>query len=289
MVTSILIMKLVLILATLVLLSEAQDVVCKSGRTRKKISIGAGDSFSFKTQAGGSYAPNTKCMATYERKKASCPTITFSCSEFDINNKDASCKKKDQMIVQEKGKAKKSYCQTTGPDITTSAATLKVLFISDKKRQSSGAVCTVQCFDGTTTATTPSTTATGSTNPPTTTTTGSGRLPSALSLLSGYPGDKMFTVKSRISSTMFVYFYTGRGCAKINHNMFVSALPPNGFFKYGDTMFSCTLYKIHAKAINNPSISCEYKAKDESNCKTNKYEIQHSDKLSFCQIICAEE
>merc|ERR1719347_748947 len=127
------------------------DVVCKSGKTRKKISIGAGDSFSYRTQAGDSYGPNTKCFATYKKKKA-CPMITFSCSEFEINNKDASCKKKDKMIVQEKGKAKKSYCQTTGPVITTSAATLKVSFLSDKRRHASGAVCTVQCFDGTTTA-----------------------------------------------------------------------------------------------------------------------------------------
>jgi len=170
--TSVSVMKLILILATLVLLSDAQDVVCKSGRTRQKILIGAGDSFSFKTQAGDSYAPNTKCMVTYKKKKA-CPMITFSCSEFDINNKDASCKRKDKMIVQEKGKARKSYCQSTGPVITSSAATLKVSFLSDKKRHSSGAVCTVQCYDGTTTATTASATTTASTTtdttPPTTT------------------------------------------------------------------------------------------------------------------------
>jgi len=145
--------KLILILTTVLLVVDAQDVVCKKGKTKKKVMIGEGDSFSFRTQAGAKYAPNTKCVVTYKRKKATCPMIMFTCSQFKINNKDSSCNKKDKMIVQE-GRKKKSYCKTSAPDITTSANNLKVSFFSDNNRQASGAVCTAQCTTGHTTTTT---------------------------------------------------------------------------------------------------------------------------------------
>jgi len=188
--------KLIIILAMVILVADAQDVVCKKGKTRKKVIIGAGDTYSFKTQAGATYAPNTKCSVTYKRNKATCPMIKFTCSQFDIDNKDSSCKKKDKMTVLEvkRGrKERKSYCQSLGPDITTSeyAVSLKISFLSDKKKQASGAVCTVQCTTGpattTTTTTTEepdtttttaetSTTADTTTTAETTTTTGSGLL-----------------------------------------------------------------------------------------------------------------
>ena len=130
--------KLILILATVILVADAQgrmnnvfnfltaflDVVCKKGRTRKKVMIGAGDAYSFKTQAGAKYAPNTNCLVTYKvegyitfimyivmikRKKATCPMIMFTCSQFNINNKDSTCKKKDKMTVQEGRGEKKKY------------------------------------------------------------------------------------------------------------------------------------------------------------------------------------
>jgi len=157
--------KLILIFASVLLVADAQDVVCKEGRTRKKVIIGEGDSFSFKTQAGAEYAPNTKCVVTYKRNKVTCPMIRFTCSQFNINNKDSSCKKKDKMILAGKGRIKR-FCQTSGPDVTTSSTFLKVSFLSNRKKQASGAVCTVQCTTGTTTTTTTTTT-----EPDTTTTT----------------------------------------------------------------------------------------------------------------------
>merc|ERR1711892_897846 len=153
--------KLWLLLVMALIVAEAQDVVCKKGKLKKKIKIGEGDSYSFKTQAGATYAPKTKCSVIYKRVKASCPMIMFRCSEFNINNKDATCKRADKMIVQEGKETKKSYCQSVGPDVTTSASILKVSFVSDRKRQASGAECTVSCYDGPTTAEPATTTTTG--------------------------------------------------------------------------------------------------------------------------------
>jgi len=166
--------KLILILTTMLLVTDAQDVVCKKGRTKKKVMIGEGDLFSFRTQAGDDlYAPNTKCVVTYKRKKT-CPMMMFTCSFFNINNKDSSCKKKDKMILAGRGRTK-SFCQTSAPDVTTSSRILKVSFFSDRKKQAPGAVCTVQCTTGPITTTTTTTvepdTTTTTTEQDTTTTT----------------------------------------------------------------------------------------------------------------------
>merc|ERR1739838_325043 len=163
--------KLWLLLAMALIVAEAQDVVCKKGKLKKKIKIGEGDSYSFKTQAGATYAPKTKCSVIYKRVKASCPMIMFRCSEFNINNKDATCKRTDKMIVQEGKETKKSYCQSVGPDVTTSENILKVSFVSDRKRQASGAECTVSCYDGPTTAEPATTTTTTGEQPVSITTT----------------------------------------------------------------------------------------------------------------------
>eukprot|EP00090_Calanus_glacialis_P035019 TRINITY_DN5985_c0_g1_i5.p1 TRINITY_DN5985_c0_g1~~TRINITY_DN5985_c0_g1_i5.p1 ORF type:complete len:201 (-),score=27.63 TRINITY_DN5985_c0_g1_i5:614-1153(-) len=133
--------------------AEAQDFVCKKGKQKrgKTIKIGNGDSYSFKTQAGATYAPKTKCFVTYKRKQASCPMIMFTCSEFNIRNNQASCKSADKMVIKEKGKKAISYCKQVGPDVMTSAATFKVFFISKKGSRASGAVCTVSCYEEPTT------------------------------------------------------------------------------------------------------------------------------------------
>ena len=102
--------------------------MCKRGKTWKKVMIASGDFYSFRTQNTQKawYAPNTKCSVTYKvvryitfimyilmikRSITTCPMIMFTCSEFNINNKDSSCKKKDKLIVQ-KGKKKKRYFVT---------------------------------------------------------------------------------------------------------------------------------------------------------------------------------
>ena len=41
-------------------------IVCKAGKFRKVVKIGAGDSYSCKTQAGKRYVPNTRCVVTYK-------------------------------------------------------------------------------------------------------------------------------------------------------------------------------------------------------------------------------
>merc|ERR1712037_1039569 len=101
--------------------------------------IGPEDSFFFKTQDGAEYAPNTRCFVTYKRS-SNCPEIHFSCSQFNISNEKSSCKKMDKMKV-----GKSSYCQMAGPDITTTESKLKVSFMSDRRNQDTGAVCTVSC------------------------------------------------------------------------------------------------------------------------------------------------
>ena len=64
-----------------------------------------------------------------------------------------------------------SYCQSIGPDVTTSENILKVSFVSDRKRQASGAECTVSCYDGPTTAEPATTTTTTGEQPVSMTTT----------------------------------------------------------------------------------------------------------------------
>ena len=109
--------------------------------------------------------------------------IMFTCSQFNIYNKDSSCKKKDRIILQE-GRRKKryspttlanselptivSYCQASAPKVTTSS-NLKVSFFSDRKRQASGALCTAQCTTGPTNITTVEPDTTTTTEPDTTT------------------------------------------------------------------------------------------------------------------------
>ena len=73
---------------------------------RKVVTIGEGDTFSFKTQSGTKYAASSRCQVTY-KTEASCPSIQFSCSEFDLNSKKANCKGGDKMTVVADGKNKK--------------------------------------------------------------------------------------------------------------------------------------------------------------------------------------
>ena len=45
-----------------------KDIVCQK-QTRERVEIGDGDSFTFKTQAGPNYKPNTNCKITYKVSK----------------------------------------------------------------------------------------------------------------------------------------------------------------------------------------------------------------------------
>jgi hypothetical protein len=73
---------------------------------KKDITIEEGDTFSFKTQSGAKYAAKTRCQVTYETG-ASCSSIQFSCSEFNLYNKKANCKGGDKITVVADGKNEK--------------------------------------------------------------------------------------------------------------------------------------------------------------------------------------
>jgi len=140
-----------------VLYVTANDVTCKKkGKFSKTVTIGSGDSYSFKTQAKKKYGKNVKCSVTYKRD-SSCPKLKFSCSKFNIDNTNAkkcSGKTGDRMMIQEQGSKKaKSYCKKNSPDVSTTSNFLKVSFISNKKKHSTGAQCMVECESDTTTPT----------------------------------------------------------------------------------------------------------------------------------------
>merc|ERR1719370_1313732 len=121
-------------------LAGGQDVTCGPGKTKEKVTLGEGDSSTFHTQA--QYGPGVNCKVTYKRKKKAKCDLSFYCESFDITNPKPSCSKKGDFFSINKEK----YCQTTGPDITTSKKALKVLFKSNKKRKGGpGAKCTAVC------------------------------------------------------------------------------------------------------------------------------------------------
>jgi len=144
------------VLVAHVLYVAADDVTCKKkGKFSKSITIGSGDSYTFNTQAKKKYGGNVKCSVTYKRG-SSCPKLRFSCSEFNIDNKKSKCSGKtgDRMMIQEQGSKKsKAYCKKKSPDVTTTSKFLKVSFISNKKKHSTGAECMIQCESEATTPT----------------------------------------------------------------------------------------------------------------------------------------
>lgn len=122
----------------------SQDLVCKR-RTKTTIQVGAGDSFSFKTQEGRQYKPRSRCVAKY-KKSSSCSSLRLSCSKFSIRNRSPSCSRGDRLAVIVGGEATR-YCQVTPPNMTF-PGDLRLVFVSNKAGQSSGAECTVECTDG---------------------------------------------------------------------------------------------------------------------------------------------
>merc|ERR1719312_2457377 len=59
-------------------------------------------------------------------------------------------------MIQEQGSKKaKSYCKKNSPDVSTTSKFLKVSFITNKKKHSTGAECMVECESDITTPTSP--------------------------------------------------------------------------------------------------------------------------------------
>merc|ERR1719427_1990023 len=129
---------------------QAEDVVCTK-KMRKSVTIEEGESSSFKTQAEAKYGPRTRCQVTY-KKGSSCPSLSLSCSKFDLDNKNKKCRGGDKMLVAAEGK-KKKFCQNSPPNITVSGD-IKLVFTTNKKKQATGAECIVECSGGNTTTTT---------------------------------------------------------------------------------------------------------------------------------------
>merc|ERR1712142_583922 len=131
---------------------EASNIVCKTGSSSKTVTVEDGDSFNYKTQKGKKYKGNADCTTNYVMG-SSCAKMSFSCTKFNINNKDKKlCKKGDKMNIKSNGKTK-SYCKKKKPKVT-STGDISVTFTSDTKKHSSGATCKMSCVEAATSETT---------------------------------------------------------------------------------------------------------------------------------------
>merc|ERR1712142_868453 len=131
---------------------EASNIVCKTRSSSKTVTVEDGDSFNYKTQKGKKYKGNADCTTNYVMG-SSCAKMSFSCTKFNINNKDKKlCKKGDKMNIKSNGKTK-SYCKKKKPKVT-STGDISVTFTSDTKKHSSGATCKVSCMEAATSETT---------------------------------------------------------------------------------------------------------------------------------------
>jgi len=161
-------MKWILTLSVLTFLSSvlAVDYACPDGKSKKSITIKKDQTFNFDVAPG--YGAKTKCSVMYKpskSKKTKCKKLKFSCTTFDLPNKDAKkCRKGDKLRV-----GKQFFCKSKSPSIQ-STKPIKLMFMSDKKDSSGSATCTIECV-GSTPAPSPPTTTTGTTTTTVTTTT----------------------------------------------------------------------------------------------------------------------
>jgi len=152
-------MKWILTLSVLTFLSSvlAVDYACPDGKSKKSITIKKDQTFNFDVAPG--YGAKTKCSVMYKpskSKKTKCKKLKFSCTTFDLPNKDAKkCRKGDKLRV-----GKQFFCKSKSPSIQ-STKPIKLMFMSDKKDSSGSATCTIECV-GSTPAPSPPTTTTGS-------------------------------------------------------------------------------------------------------------------------------
>ena len=57
-------------------------------KTKKTVKVEKGKSYSFKTNAGNKYGPNTKCNVAF-KKMNGCKTMKLSCDEFNLGGGDS--------------------------------------------------------------------------------------------------------------------------------------------------------------------------------------------------------
>merc|ERR1712212_347422 len=143
--------------ATGVAPTTTRQIVCKEGLDKKFVHVRPGVTYSYRTQAGKLYAPKTRCSVLFKRG-SSCSKLRFSCSKFQVLNRSDKCAKLDKMVVKVGKKTTNSYCQKSGPDISTSE-NIRVIFLTGlRKVQRRGAVCKAECTSPSTTSTTSTTT-----------------------------------------------------------------------------------------------------------------------------------
>merc|ERR1712212_358818 len=119
-------MKAMAVLVSMVACAAAQNVVCGKGdSTNKEVTVEDKKTYTFRTQKA---------------------KMSFVCNKFNTNNRDKKkCMKGDKLTVTANGKSR-AYCKTTKPKVSSSGD-ISVVFTSDKKRSSSGAICKVKCTE----------------------------------------------------------------------------------------------------------------------------------------------
>merc|ERR1711978_450228 len=143
-------MKVLAVLVSVVACAAAQNVVCGKGdSTNKEVTVEEKKSYTFKTQTGKKYKGNTECTVKYKMGDT-CAKMSFACTKFNTNNKDKKkCMKGDKLTVTANGKSK-AYCgklvKKRAPKVSSSGD-MSVVFTSDKKKHSTGAVCKVKCTE----------------------------------------------------------------------------------------------------------------------------------------------
>merc|ERR1712127_296205 len=153
---------LVLALATLYV-ADAKDVTCVSGKKRTKVTINDGDSFSFKSQ--NPYKGRQNCRVNYKLGK-SCPSVSVSCSTFNVISGKNDCSRPDFLRVISGGKVVEAFCNGNKPEGAMELDSNFSLFFKSNKKKNGQFSCTVACNSDSVT-TPPGTPATGATAPPT--------------------------------------------------------------------------------------------------------------------------
>jgi len=143
-------MKVLVVLVSVVACAAAQNVVCgKGSSTNKEVTVEDKKTYTFKTQTGKKYKGNTECTVKYKMGD-SCAKMSFVCTKGNIHNKDRKkCMKGDKLTVTANGKTK-AYCGKYSKKKqvkVSSAGDMSVVFTSDKKKHSTGAVCKVKCTE----------------------------------------------------------------------------------------------------------------------------------------------
>merc|ERR1712212_1456685 len=143
-------MKVLAVLVSVVACAAAQNVVCgKGSSTNKEVTVEDKKTYTFKTQTGKKYKGNTECTVKYKMGD-SCAKMSFVCNKGNIHNKDRKkCMKGDKLTVTANGK-NKAYCGKYSKKKqlkVSSAGDMSVVFTSDKKKHSTGAVCKVKCTE----------------------------------------------------------------------------------------------------------------------------------------------